>query len=752
MTWQNIKLILTRELKDQLRDRRTLFTVVVLPMLLYPFLGLSLIQITQFFREHRVAIWIVGAENLPQEPDLFVDEKFSTRWLSAEQHALVDLKFSEASDQEFSEVIETFRKGKNLPLTRELVDQWIQRQMAERNVDLAVVIPNLICDSETDDTDLNSANVFVLMNSASDKSKIATERWQSVVNQWQVALFERQLQRHQMTKSQALPVRFDTADIAQKSEQRAAAWSKILPLMIMVWCLTGAFYPAVDLCAGEKERGTFETLLSSPASRTEIALGKLLTVIVFSIATALLNLLSMGITTTLVMGKLGQLSGGLGLAALGPPPVLSLFWLVLAMVPVAALFGAVSLAAAAFARSSKEGQYYLVPLIMVSMPLMVLPMLPATQLDIGTSLIPVTNVMLLLRTLIEGNVEAVLRYSTLVGLVTVVCVAAAVRWVVYQFNSESVLFRASERFGVGAWLSYVLQHRGDLPTVGHALLCGLLILLTKFFVGFGVGIPADWYEFGRQTFVILLATVAVPAVLMAIVLTRRPLLSLRLTWCRPSYLAAAVFLAVCLHPAFSVLSRVILVLYPPSEGLQAMNGLMESLLTATPPLWLLLLTLAFIPAFLEELAFRGFILSGAQGVKNQWLAVVIASLFFGAAHAVFQQSVLTFFVGMVLGFLAVRTGSLWPCIVYHAVHNSLTVLGANLAETGWITQFSWLMQFEASGGIQYHTVPAWFMTGMGIALLMWIWKQTMEDSHQQLDWSKWQRVWNQLRGARRDLA
>ena len=57
-------------------------------------------------------------------------------------------------------------------------------------------------------------------------------------------------------------------------------WSKILPFVVLIWALTGAFYPAIDLCAGEKERGTLETLLSSPAQRSEIVWGKLLSVVI----------------------------------------------------------------------------------------------------------------------------------------------------------------------------------------------------------------------------------------------------------------------------------------------------------------------------------------------------------------------------------------------------------------------------------------------------------------------------------------
>jgi sodium transport system permease protein len=134
----------------------------------------------------------------------------------------------------------------------------------------------------------------------------------------------------------------------------------------VVWALTGAFYPAIDLCAGEKERGTLETLLSSPAERTEIVWGKLLTIMCFSMATVVLNIVSLAITGLVVSRHLPQ--------SIGLPPALAPLWLLLALLPVSAFFSALCLALAAFARSTKEGQYYLMPLILITMPLVILSM------------------------------------------------------------------------------------------------------------------------------------------------------------------------------------------------------------------------------------------------------------------------------------------------------------------------------------------------------------------------------------------
>ena len=108
-------------------------------------------------------------------------------------------------------------------------------------------------------------------------------------------------------------------------------------------------------------------------------LGKLVTIMLFSIVTAVLNLVSMGLTGWMVVAQLP----GFGL----PPPT-AIAALAIALVPISALFSALCLALAAFARSTKEGQYYLMPLLLVTMPLVILPMSPGVELNLGNSLIP----------------------------------------------------------------------------------------------------------------------------------------------------------------------------------------------------------------------------------------------------------------------------------------------------------------------------------------------------------------------------
>ncbi len=219
----------------------------------------------------------------------------------------------------------------------------------------------------------------------------------NVLTRWTEAIGRQNLQESGVPADSAKPFVVDPIDVAESGTRKAALWSKILPFVLLLWALTGAFYPAVDLCAGEKERGTLETLLSSPAERSEIVWGKLLTVMLFSIATALLNLLSMGITGLFVLRLPGL--------DFGPPPLASVAWLLIALVPTSALFSGLCLALAAFARSTKEGQYYLMPLVLITMPLTILPMSPGVELNLGNSLIPITGMVLLLADPARGKLR-----------------------------------------------------------------------------------------------------------------------------------------------------------------------------------------------------------------------------------------------------------------------------------------------------------------------------------------------------------
>ncbi|MFN0021759.1 MAG: ABC transporter permease subunit/CPBP intramembrane protease [Pirellulaceae bacterium] len=666
MSWTNIKLIYCRELRDQMRDRRTLFTIVVLPLLLYPILAMLVFQVQQFRKEYPSKILVVGAEGLPAQPPLFEERRFAAAVCPERESALLEVEISEAisrgmTDADVASAATTdLRAGKWEAVV--YFPQGFSRRLAAAQ------------DAQAKAPEINIPQPEIFVNTASDKSQVAHTRVATVLGRWRDAMIAGNLRQNNLPVTAVAPFDLANTDVAEPVQARAAVWSKLLPFVLLVWALTGAFYPAVDLCAGEKERGTLETLLSSPAKRSEIVWGKLLTVMTFSMATSLLNLASMGVTGTFIAAQLEKMATSPLPMHIGPPPLAAIFWLVLALVPISAMFSALSLAVAAFARSSKEGQYYLLPLLMISLPLMMLSLLPNSQLEVGTAMIPLTGMMLLLRALIEGQLWEAFKYLPIVAGITSLSCWFAIRWAIDQFNNESVLFRESERFSLGLWMRQMLVHREDAPTVGEALFCGVLLLVIRFFSSFMLPPPEGAIDFINTTLVVQIALIATPACLMAIMLTRQPLGSLGLrapsSW---ATLPAAVLLAASLHPAVQWLGFGIEAVYPKSQALKDALATLGSTMEGTPA-WQLILLLALLPAVCEELAFRGFVLNGLRRTGHKWGAILVTSALFGVVHMLLQQSLSAFLIGIVIGYVAVKTNSIWPAMLFHFTHNSLAVL------------------------------------------------------------------------------
>ncbi|PQO45747.1 ABC transporter permease subunit/CPBP intramembrane protease [Blastopirellula marina] len=680
MTWSNVKLILFRELRDQMRDRRTLFSIVILPVLLYPLMGLLVMQVMQFRQQNPARLQIIGAAELPESPPLLDGPQFSP-----------DLLQKDWSPEMFEiEIVEA-------TIDPEIIRQTAQDAIAAGQFDALVYFPAGFAErvkqfQDTVNDEASTTDEFpqpqIYVNSAREKSLVARDRFWSILTRWRDKVIEQNLAAHDVPPEATNPFTVDEVDLSDEPERRSFLWSKIFPFIVVVWALTGAFYPAIDLCAGEKERGTLETLLSSPALRSEIVGGKLLAIMTFSIATSLLNLASMGMTATLVMGQLSA-AGAAGRLNFGPPPVWSVGWLLLALIPMAALFSALALAVAALARSSKEGQYYLLPLLMVNLPLVILPILPSVEISMANSLIPVTGVLLLMKTLMEGNYHDALIYAPGVILVTATCIWLSIRWAIDQFNNESVLFSESERFDLRLWLVHLYRDRNPTPLAGSAVMAGLLILMIRYFAGPLFTLPTTGGGFVAYIVAIQVLTILLPVLAAAALLARdwRQTFLLKLPYV--ATIPAAILLAMAVHPFSIMLGAWVRGQFPvDAETTQQLQDLLAPALEGLPFVVVILL-MAALPAVCEEFAFRGFILSGLRHMGHKWGAIVITALFFGATHGMLQQSINATIVGVLIGFLAVQSRSLFACMAYHVTHNSLAI-GMTALRADGIEQGHWL--------------------------------------------------------------
>jgi sodium transport system permease protein len=710
MNWKIVRQVLVREVRDQMRDRRTLFMIFVLPLLLYPLLGMSLAQVTQFIREQSTRVRIVGFHEPPGVPKLlrtdtdeaktvhFADELFD----HPDEVRLLQIDLKEDESESPDAAVAAAREAVHSeafeavvyfpPDFNERLEDFRRSLSRDDTSDAAGAV-----DGNKPTSRKEIPHPVLVYNTAKEKSQLAYVRLKEVLDQWNDAIGKANLASRNLPETTAKPFQFNHQDVADKEERQAAMWSKVLPFLLLIWALTGAFYPAIDLCAGEKERGTLETLLSSPAERQEIVWGKLFTVMLFSVATAVLNIVSMGITGAMVLGTM---------KGFGPPPPMAPIWLFIALMPISALFSALCLALASFARSTKEGQYYLMPLVLVTMPLVILPMSPGVELNLGMSLLPVTGVVLLLKELLEGNYFKVLTYLPPVVAVTGACCLLAVRWAVDQFNSESVLFRESERAGLGLWIRHLRRDRENTPNTAAAVLCAVLILSTHFFMSLLLQGKADelptFEGFLRSAVIVQVTAIFMPAMLMTIICTRSPRETLRLKWFRWWTVPAAVVLALALHPSVILLHELLQRLYSVNPALEKLSSTI-----GTGPRWQLALVVAITPAICEELAFRGFILSGLRRLGNPSRAILFSAIFFGISHGMgIQQAIAATLIGLVIGFICVRTGSIFPGMAFHAAHNAAAVL---LLEWGArqilrYPQWDWVAKVDGKAGMitSYH--------------------------------------------------
>lgn len=724
-------LVFRREFRDQLRDRRTLFMIGVLPLLLYPIIGMAFMQLAQFMRNNASRVLIVSHEDHFGEPPLVVDGRLA---------GLVE------------------HDARRVQVTMRLVDEWhlgtddlaAQQWIENGQLDVVVYFPpnfhrrirelrpiisqvdNLReetgreLDASAEDRDsVKVPAPAIFYSEAKDRSRIAYERVEAALLGWRRAIVEQTLTRNGIALEAVQPFDIGKRDISRPVIRQTAIWSKILPFVIVIWAMTGAFYPAVDLCAGEKERGTLETLLCSPAERLEIVWGKLLTVMLFSMSTALLNLTCMAMTSTFISSQFREMMSADTLQVMGMPPLSSYLWLLLALIPISALFSALALALATMARSTKEGQYYLMPLLLLTMPLLMVPLLPSVELDLGTSLLPVSGIVLLLRQLMEHDFQRVALYFAPVTAVTAVCCWTAMRWAVDQFNNESVLFRDCEIINLQAWARQLVRDRTPTPSVAQAWLCAIAIILIRFFVGMSTPAPTDWGSFASTASITLIALVLVPAILMAVALTTRPVLTLLLRGTSLYAILGAALLAFAMHPLAILLLAIARSVYPLDDAI--LLPFQEVVNQA--PSWLsLLMVLALLPAVCEEFAFRGFILSGLRHMGNKWRAIVLSAALFGIAHGIIQQSIVASAFGIVLGFLAVQTGSIWPAITFHAAHNALAVLSPRWLERWMMPNHDlqvWVQTVDLGGEPCLIYSPLLMLAGLLLSALLLRWFQQL---------------------------
>jgi sodium transport system permease protein len=625
VNWKAISAVLRKELRETLRDRRTLIIMIVVPVLLYPVMLITVEQIALFgqrsLEASSVRVALVGVA----PDDGFID-----------------------ADPQITVV----RSG-SVPLDA----------LRAGTVDAILVFP-----TETW-TSTGTNRLELLFDGARERSGYARGLVGARLGAWSDAMVQERLRQQGLPAAYAEPIALDATSIATARQVGGYVLGRFLPLLLIVMTVLGAFYPSIDLAAGEKERGTLEALLTVPVPADHLVIGKFVAAALMGLTAAALNLGSMLLTF-----QSGMIRFGGAVDIQFELPSLSALLILAVLALLAVLFSALFLGIAVRSHSFKEAQNALTPVYILSLVPAMLPMMPGIEFSTGFALLPIAGVGFLFRDLMTGSVApgpAVVAVAATAGYAALALVFAA-----RAFGREDVLFGTGAGSGPPeSGLGFRWRGRGAAAAVpGPAAALGLASAVALL------------YFYGARPLVLALGErgillsqwlfLALP-VLLLIVLGRyapREALAAR-TPAGRSLLAGLLIMAGGIPIGWLIVWLQGFVLAMPIEFLEAM----AELVTADSPrrlLWLLLVV-AVTPAICEELVFRGVLLHGFGTRLSMWGSIAASATIFGAFHLSFETAMRllpTAWLGLLLGYAVWHSRSVFTGMLMHLVNNGFIVM------------------------------------------------------------------------------
>ena len=401
MNLTSVGIIYRKELIDALRDRRTIISTIVLPILMFPLLTLG--------------FGFVAGKSMQK-----VEREGSTIMLLGETNAPA--------------LARTIRQTDGIRVVAPSEDYAVL--ISEKKLRAAVEFPPNF-EQETRMTSDKPPQVKIYNFEGETRSQVAVRNVQKVFDDYRKQLVAARLAESGLTKDVLKPFATREENVAAPEKVGGNVIGGLFPYLIIFLCFMGSLAPAIDLTAGEKERGTIETILASPASRLDLVVGKFLLVFTASIVTAVVSLSSFALTFSLPFlvarefAKRNQVPFDISVRGVA--------WVFLMMLPLAVMFAAVLMAIGLFSKTTKEAHSYASPLmLLVLMPAMA-AMVPGFDLNATLALIPVLNVSLLSKEVLTGNYPWLL--ILLVFASSWGYAAGALSLAVSAFERESVLFR-----------------------------------------------------------------------------------------------------------------------------------------------------------------------------------------------------------------------------------------------------------------------------------------------------------------------
>lgn len=385
--------VLKKELKDTLRDRRTLISAVIIPALIIPLLliGVTKLQTSLMKKEgdKKLKIAIIG------NPENFREQLEDSSFKMFTNYKIEDAKQAVAKD----------------------------------SLDAIIEFPS---DFFANVNGMKSGKMNLYYKST---NLMLYSRISEKLNIIKAQLLEERIKKLNISKETLTPFEVAKVDIATAKEQIGKMIGGFLPYIFIIFCFTACMYPAIDLITGEKEKGTMETLLSSPASRFQILIGKMLTISIVGLSAALMTIIGMVVGLKFLPNIPADF-----LATINDMVSLKFMVMLFAMlIPLSIFFAGMLSAIVIRAKSFKEAQTMVTPMMFVIIVPAMLALIPGMVLNWQTAFIPVLNIALATKEIIAGTIDMAMYAAIVLSLVGYALLAAFISY--KQFSKESMVLK-----------------------------------------------------------------------------------------------------------------------------------------------------------------------------------------------------------------------------------------------------------------------------------------------------------------------
>ncbi|WAW13986.1 ABC transporter permease subunit/CPBP intramembrane protease [Peptostreptococcus equinus] len=627
MNFSIVRQIVKKELLELIRDKKNLFMMLILPILIYPILMIGMSQVMMLTMNDLSSqdINLAVSENVPEDFINYVKASDISKGTDENGKIVITNVSSKNEKNHLSDV-------KN-----EKLDAYIN---------------------------LENKNYKIYLDTTEDKASVTSKALEKILDSYKEKLVENTLKKANLnTKSTLNPITFQTKTVAEKQEEAGSIIGRLLPVILITSILTGAIYPAVDIIAGEKERGTLETLFTLPIKNIELISGKYIAVATTAIITALMNIISLGLTMLYSVKMTSEMSSKMidfNLEKMLVPLLLTMLAIILFVMVVTAL----SMCICSFSKSYKEAQNSLTPLMLVIMIPSYASIIPTLKLNTISAMIPVVNISLLIKSVF--SMESTFKLIFIVLISTLVFIGLALVILGKIFNSESILFGDDKGLSILNIRSNI--KKGNMPTKADGVLIFLLELVALVIIGSYLQLKFGHLGIALSQIILLLIVM-----LYAWYIKIDYKNVFKLNKFSLSDLLIALLIWSISFVLVIALTQLMMYILPNSQ--QSAKELSKFIINKE--IWVNILVVALMPAICEELLFRGFILSSFSKdgeITNS--AIIITGLLFGILHLYLFKILPIAVLGMALSLIVKKTKSIIPSMSMHFLNNLISVLAS----------------------------------------------------------------------------